>query len=211
MEDDILKEFLAESWENLARLDIEIVELEKRPGNNPLLASIFRTIHTIKGTCGFIGLTGLGAVAHSAENVLGQMRDGKLSATPAAISLVLEAVDTVKETPEGAGRIGTGARAGQFRVDRAPRSPRRVRTHRRRGQRCLRRGLSHQFPVPLPGAGASGRARDCFPAHRRRTRYETGTDARRRDRRRNRTRPGRGQEKRRGPLDSRQCRRRSIG
>src|SRR5579859_1291719 len=106
MEDDILKEFLAESWENLARLDTEIVDLEKRPADNELLASIFRTIHTIKGTCGFIGLTRLGAVAHAAENVLGQMRDGKLAATPAAISLVLEAVDAVKELLRGLEETG---------------------------------------------------------------------------------------------------------
>ncbi|WP_298859697.1 Hpt domain-containing protein, partial [uncultured Gimesia sp.] len=69
--DDILQEFLAESWENLGQLDSEIVELEKDPQNAELIASIFRTIHTIKGTCGFLGLTNLGAVAHSAENVLG--------------------------------------------------------------------------------------------------------------------------------------------
>ena len=97
MEDDIVKEFLAESGENLARLDVEIVELEKRPDDENLLASIFRTIHTIKGTCGFIGLTVLSAVAHSAENVLGQMREGVIRATPANISLVLEAVDTIKD------------------------------------------------------------------------------------------------------------------
>ena len=106
MEDDILKEFLAESWENLSRLDTEIVELEKRAGDKELLASIFRTIHTIKGTCGFIGLTGLGAVAHSAENVLGQMRDGQLSPTPAAISLVLEAIDAIKELLTGLEETG---------------------------------------------------------------------------------------------------------
>jgi two-component system chemotaxis sensor kinase CheA len=96
MEDEILKEFLSESWENLGRLDSEIVELEKRPGDDQLLASIFRTIHTIKGTCGFIGLTGLGSVAHSAENVLGKMRDGVLAAAPTTISPVLEAVDEIK-------------------------------------------------------------------------------------------------------------------
>jgi two-component system chemotaxis sensor kinase CheA len=96
MDDDILKEFLAESWENLGRLDAEIVELEKHPADKALLGSIFRTIHTIKGTCGFIGLTGLGAVAHSAENVLGKMRDGDLAASPATISPVLEAVDEIK-------------------------------------------------------------------------------------------------------------------
>ncbi|HVV99592.1 MAG TPA: chemotaxis protein CheA, partial [Planctomycetaceae bacterium] len=101
MEDEILPEFLAESWENLGRLDTEIVELEKHPGNAELLASVFRTIHTIKGTCGFIGLTGLGSVAHAAENVLGQMREGELPVTPLAISLVLRAVDQVKEYLRG--------------------------------------------------------------------------------------------------------------
>ena len=101
MDDDILQEFLAESWENLAQLDTEIVTLEKDPSNNELLASIFRTIHTIKGTCGFIGLTGLGTVAHSAENVLGQMREGVLTATPDSISVVLEAVDEIKSLLQG--------------------------------------------------------------------------------------------------------------
>jgi two-component system chemotaxis sensor kinase CheA len=101
MDDDILQEFLAESWENLARLDSEIVALEKSPENAELLASIFRTIHTIKGTCGFIGLTRLGAVAHAAENILGLMRDGTLAVTPPAISIVLDAVDVIKELLQG--------------------------------------------------------------------------------------------------------------
>jgi two-component system, chemotaxis family, sensor kinase CheA len=107
MDDEILKEFLAESWENLSRLDQEIVGLEKRPSDKELLASIFRTIHTIKGTCGFIGLPGLGNVAHSAENVLGQMRDGTLSATREAISIVLEAVDTIKFLLQGLEQTGS--------------------------------------------------------------------------------------------------------
>ena len=101
MDDEILQEFLAESWENLSQLDTEIVSLEKDPNNSDLLASIFRTIHTIKGTCGFIGLTKLGAVAHSAENVLGKMRDGVLDVSPDAVSLVLEAIDAIKELLEG--------------------------------------------------------------------------------------------------------------
>lgn len=99
--DDILQEFLAESWENLGQLDSEIVELEKDPQNAELIASIFRTIHTIKGTCGFLGLTNLGAVAHSAENVLGKMREGLLDISPGAISLVLEAIDKIKDLLQG--------------------------------------------------------------------------------------------------------------
>lgn len=99
--DDILQEFLAESWENLGQLDSEIVELEKDPHNSELIASIFRTIHTIKGTCGFLGLTNLGALAHSAENVLGKMRERILDVSPGAISLVLEAIDRIKELLQG--------------------------------------------------------------------------------------------------------------
>lgn len=101
MEDEILQEFLAESWENLGRLDTEIVRLEREPSNAELLGSIFRTIHTIKGTCGFIGLTRLGKVAHSTENVLGRMRDGRLDVTPPAVSLVLDGIDRIKELLTG--------------------------------------------------------------------------------------------------------------
>lgn len=100
MDEDILQEFLTESWENLGRLDSEIVELEKSPGDEELLKSIFRTIHTIKGTCGFIGLVRLGAVAHSTEEVLGCLRDGLMTATPSVISLVLEGIDRIKELLE---------------------------------------------------------------------------------------------------------------
>lgn len=101
MDEEILQEFLAESMENLSQLDNEIVILEKRPDDDDLIASIFRTIHTIKGTCGFIGLTGLGSVAHATENVLGRMRDHELRVTPTSISLILEGVDEIKELLHG--------------------------------------------------------------------------------------------------------------
>ncbi|MCH8830972.1 MAG: Hpt domain-containing protein, partial [Planctomycetes bacterium] len=97
MDDEILQEFLAESWENLSQLNTEIVLLEKEPGNRELLASIFRTIHTIKGSCGFIGLDRLGKIAHSGENVLGKMREGVLDVSTSAISLILRAIDVIKE------------------------------------------------------------------------------------------------------------------
>ena len=64
-----------ESHENLSRLDQELVELEKRPKDAALLASIFRTIHTIKGTCGFLGFANLERIAHQVENLLSQLRD----------------------------------------------------------------------------------------------------------------------------------------
>lgn len=99
--DDLLRDFLAESTENLLRLDREIVELEKRPGDPELLKSIFRTVHTIKGTCGFLDLPRLEAVAHAAENVLGRLRDGELDATPAVVSDVLAAVDAIRAILRG--------------------------------------------------------------------------------------------------------------
>ena len=68
-ESDLVQEFLIESAENLSRLDHEMVELERRPQDGDLLASIFRTIHTIKGTCGFFGFQRLEAIAHIAENI----------------------------------------------------------------------------------------------------------------------------------------------
>ena len=97
MEDrELIHEFLIESTENLARLDQEMVELEKRPRDTALLSSVFRTIHTIKGTCGFLGFSTLEQVTHHAENILAKVRNGEWELTADLASLVLEAVDTVK-------------------------------------------------------------------------------------------------------------------
>jgi len=111
MEDEILRDFLIESWDNLSRLDVEFVQLEKEPGNKELLSSIFRTIHTIKGTCGFINLKRLGKVAHGAEEVLDSLRMGQIGLTSDITSIIFEAVDVIKnilnhieatgEEPEG--------------------------------------------------------------------------------------------------------------
>ncbi len=94
--DDLIKEFLAESNEGLERMDSELVKLEADPGSAELLASIFRAIHTIKGTCGFLGFEKLGKVAHAGENVLSKMRDGELALTPAITSILLEMVDAIR-------------------------------------------------------------------------------------------------------------------
>jgi two-component system chemotaxis sensor kinase CheA len=99
--DDLFREFLAESAENLARLDREIVELERSSDDPELLKSIFRTIHTIKGTCGFLGLQRLEGVAHAAENVLGLLRDGRLAVDPDVVSDVLAAVDVIRAILDG--------------------------------------------------------------------------------------------------------------
>ena len=94
--DDLLSEFLTETNENLSVLDVELVRLEQNPNNPELLSNIFRLVHTIKGTCGFLGLPRLEKVAHASENVLGKFRDGELTITPEAVSLILKALDTIK-------------------------------------------------------------------------------------------------------------------
>ena len=93
---DIIKEFVIESSENLARLDREMVELEQSPNDANLLASIFRTIHTIKGTCGFLSFHILERITHHAESILSQLRNGERKLTAELVSLILATVDAVK-------------------------------------------------------------------------------------------------------------------
>ena len=94
--DDLLREFLTETAENLQQLDCDLVALERAPGDRELLRSIFRTIHTIKGTCGFLGLERLERVAHAAENVLVLLRDGEIAVTPPVVGDVLAAFDVIR-------------------------------------------------------------------------------------------------------------------
>ncbi|MEO3429399.1 chemotaxis protein CheW [Pelagibius sp. CAU 1746] len=94
--DDLLSEFLTETNESLAELDVELVQLEQNPNDKDLLGNIFRLMHTIKGTCGFLGLPRLESVAHAGENVLGKLRDGELEVTPEAVTLILECLDNIR-------------------------------------------------------------------------------------------------------------------
>ncbi len=80
--DQIVKEFLVESYENLDQLDRDLVRLEEDPHDGERLASIFRTIHTIKGTSGFFGFSILESVTHVGENLLCKLREGQLSLSP---------------------------------------------------------------------------------------------------------------------------------
>ncbi len=93
--DDLLSEFLTETSESLSTLDVELVKLEQNP-EPKILSNIFRLVHTIKGTCGFLGLPRLETVAHAGENVLGKFRDGELSVTPGAVTLILACLDRIK-------------------------------------------------------------------------------------------------------------------
>jgi two-component system chemotaxis sensor kinase CheA len=94
---DIVQDFLIESYENLDRLDRELVGLEKNPNDREALASVFRTIHTIKGTCGFLGFTKLEKVAHAGENLLSRLRDGQLTLNPELTTALLGMVDAVRQ------------------------------------------------------------------------------------------------------------------
>ena len=93
----IIGEFLTESYENLDQLDQHLVDLEANPGEKSLLANIFRTIHTIKGTCGFLGFTKLESIAHVGENLLSKLRDGELTMTPDIAHSLLTMVDAIRE------------------------------------------------------------------------------------------------------------------
>ena len=95
--DDIVKEFLVESYENLDRLDRDLITLEKNPNDREVLGSVFRTIHTIKGTSGFLAFDKLGAVAHVGESLLGRLRDGQLVLDGEITTGLLAMVDAVRQ------------------------------------------------------------------------------------------------------------------
>ncbi|HVY90864.1 MAG TPA: chemotaxis protein CheW [Hyphomonadaceae bacterium] len=94
--DDLLSEFLTETAESLDVVDAQLVQFENDPSDRDTLNNIFRLVHTIKGTCGFIGLPRLQAVAHAGETLLGKFRDGQLQVTPEAVTLVLGSIDRIK-------------------------------------------------------------------------------------------------------------------
>ncbi len=87
--DDLISDFLTETNESIAELDVALLKLERTPTDQATLSLIFRLVHTIKGTCGFLGLPRPERVAHAAENVLGKVRDGVLTATPDTVTVVL--------------------------------------------------------------------------------------------------------------------------
>ena len=107
--DEVVHEFLVESYENLDQLDRDFVGLEEDPGNRETLARVFRTIHTIKGTCGFLGFSKLESVTHVGENLLSLLRDGHLRLNEEITNVLLRMVDAVREmlsAIEGSGLEG---------------------------------------------------------------------------------------------------------
>jgi len=94
--DDLLQEFLTETSESLDVVDLELVRFEQEPNNAKILDNIFRLVHTIKGTCGFLGLPRLEALAHAGETLMGKYRDGK-DVTEDGVSYILQSIDRLKE------------------------------------------------------------------------------------------------------------------
>ena len=203
--DDLLSEFLTETSENLSVLDVELVRLEQNPNNPELLSNIFRLVHTIKGTCGFLGLPRLEHVAHASENVLGKFRDGELQVSPQAVSAILESLDTIKlilsvleatEAEPPGDDSGLIARLNAIAEGRDVPAP---------APRRSRRQPDFVFePVPAfreqPAAAASAAASRFGPGGTRRPRPGTGSagDHRGQGSGRPRVGPGRGGSGRRG-------------
>ena len=114
--DGIVREFLLESFENLEQTDTDLVALETQPSDRVLLDRVFRVVHTIKGTCGFLGFSKLEALTHEGEGVLSRLRDGELHFSPEVASTVLALVDAVRQIlsaiettgSEGEAEIGYG-------------------------------------------------------------------------------------------------------
>ncbi|MFJ5488845.1 Hpt domain-containing protein, partial [Hansschlegelia beijingensis] len=103
--DDLLRDFLTETAENLDLVDVELVRFEQEPANAKILGNIFRLVHTVKGTCGFLGLPRLEALAHAAETLMGEFRSGAM-ATPDAVTLILAAIDRIKDILAALERTG---------------------------------------------------------------------------------------------------------
>jgi two-component system chemotaxis sensor kinase CheA len=93
--DELLRDFLTETGESLDLVDAELVRFEQEPNNGGILGNIFRLVHTIKGTCGFLGLSRLETLTHAAETLMGKFRDG-MPVTAEAVTLILSTIDRIK-------------------------------------------------------------------------------------------------------------------
>src|SRR4029077_12031902 len=98
--DDLLKEFLVETNESIDVVDVELVRLEQEPNNAEILGNVFRLVHTIKGTCGFLSLPRLETLAHAAETLMSKFRDG-MPVTADAVTLILFTIDRIKDILAG--------------------------------------------------------------------------------------------------------------
>ena len=104
--DDLLPEFLSETAENLEIVDQDLVKFEQDPSDAERLGNIFRLVHTVKGSCGFIGLARLERVAHAAETLLGRLRDGELTVNAEIVSATLDAIDCIRGITDALAKTG---------------------------------------------------------------------------------------------------------
>ncbi len=112
--DELTREFLIESQEGLDRMERCLTDLEERPKDAALIGEIFRSVHTIKGTTGFLGFKRLETLAHAGENLLGQLREGKLTANGPIITGLLQLLDGLRailKTIEAQDQEGEGGDA----------------------------------------------------------------------------------------------------
>ncbi len=114
--DELLTEFLLETNEGLDGLDRQLLDLERDPHNKDVINTIFRVIHTIKGTCGFLGLKRLETVSHVTESVLGRLREGCLAVNPTVIGTLFAAIDRLKAIVNA---IGEGVEDPSLHEDEA--------------------------------------------------------------------------------------------
>jgi chemotaxis protein histidine kinase CheA len=149
--EEVINDFLVESHENLDRLDRDFVAFEADPSQKALLPAIFRAIHTIKGTCGFLGYSKLEALSHVGETLLGKMRDGTLAPTQARITALLAMVDAIRAMLHS---IETTRSRGLQPRDDAARTP----TRRRAGL-----GRTDHRDRPLQSRGGTREKRPVLP------------------------------------------------
>ncbi len=159
---DVVREFLVESHENLSRLDRDLIELERCPQDSELLASVFRTIHTIKGTCGFFAFTILEKITHQAETLLSQLREGKRELNPSLVSLILETVDATRKV------LASIEATGKEGPDLYEELTERLRAE----ANLLDANRSEPAPRDLPGASAEQPAKSCGRDHQEGTKPE---------------------------------------
>jgi two-component system chemotaxis sensor kinase CheA len=112
--DELLRDFLTETNESLDTVDVELVRFEREPDNAKILDNIFRLVHTIKGTCGFLGLPRLEALAHAAETLMGKFRDGTMPANAEAVTLILATIDRIKQILDALEREQTEPQGGDL-------------------------------------------------------------------------------------------------
>ncbi len=119
---EILSEFLQETHENLRLLDSDLIQLEANPGEKSTLAQVFRTLHSIKGSAGFLGFVKLQDVTHSAETLLSRLRSGEMQFTESTATVLLQVVDAIRGmlgSIEATGKEGTEDYTGLIaQVDR---------------------------------------------------------------------------------------------